>query len=372
MVETRHPTPDMSTSFNYSDEVIAIVPARSGSKSVPHKNIRMFAGKPLMAHSIQQALDSRAVSRVILSTDSEEYAEIGRQYGAQTPFLRPPEISGDTATDLQCFDHALRWLAANEGKVPRLIVHIRPTSPNRLPSDIARAVRLMDENPGWDSLRSVVPSPDTPFKMWYRGDDGVLRQVVECGIKEAHSSPRQYLPRTYLPNGNVDVIRSRVILEQGLVAGNTVGSMLMEGLHDIDTADQFDQAEKAFAWRLGVPRGKTFVVDIDGVLATIVPTNDYALARPMVDNIRRINRLYEAGNTIVLFTARGTVTGIDWGKVTRDQMQQWGLRYHRLAFGKPAADYYIDDKMMSLESLEMLDRAMDMAEPGEGSTAVAQ
>lgn len=344
-----------SPPFVYSEEILAIVPARSGSKSVPHKNIRMFAGSPLLTHSIRQALESGAVSRVLLSTDSEEYAEIGRRHGAIAPFLRPADISGDASTDFECFDHALRWLAANEGKVPRIIVHVRPTSPNRKPSDIARAVRLLETHPGWDSVRSVVPSPDTPFKMWYRDPSGELSTVVECDIREAHSSPRQYLPRTYLPNGNVDVIRSRTILEQGLVAGHRVGSMLMDDLHDIDTPAQFDEAEKAFVWSGGVPSGKTFVIDIDGVLATIVPTNDYALAGPIADNIRRVNRLHDAGNTIVLFTARGTVTGIDWAEITRRQLAEWGLRHHRLMFGKPAADYYVDDKMISLETLALLD-----------------
>jgi hypothetical protein len=109
-------------------------------------------------------------------------------------------------------------------------------------------------------------------------------------------------------------------------------------------------------WADGLPTGKTFVFDIDGVIASIVPTNDYALAGPLVDNIRRLNRLFEAGNTIILFTARGTMTGIDWSEVTQNQMIKWGVKYHRLQFGKPAADYYIDDKMIGLNTLAYLDR----------------
>jgi len=111
-------------------------------------------------------------------------------------------------------------------------------------------------------------------------------------------------------------------------------------------------------WAKGFPVGKTFVFDIDGVLATIVPTNDYALAGPMVENIKRLNRLYDAGNMIVLFTARGTVTGINWSDVTQKQMQAWGVKYHRLHFGKPAADYYIDDKMIGLDTLAQLDKVI--------------
>jgi hypothetical protein len=117
-------------------------------------------------------------------------------------------------------------------------------------------------------------------------------------------------------------------------------------------------AKISSTWASGLPSGKTFVFDIDGVIATIVPTNDYALAGPMVDNIKRLNRLYDAGNTIVLFTARGTVTGINWSDVTQKQMLTWGVKYHRLHFGKPAADYYIDDKMIGLDTLAQLDKVI--------------
>lgn len=340
----------------YSEEVIAIVPARSGSKSVPHKNIKLFAGKPLLAHSIKQALDTKIVSRVFLSTDSEDYANVGREHGALVPFLRPAEISGDASTDLECFTHALEWLIENEGRVPRLIIHLRPTCPNRTSDDIARAVQLLEIHPNWDSVRSVVSSPETPFKMWYRLESGELKSIINCDIKEAHSSPRQFLPQTYLPNGNVDVIRTRTILEMKSIAGNRVGSMLMNELHDIDTPEQFAAAEKCYMWQGGVPVGKTFVFDIDGVIATIVPTIDYSLAGPMTENIQRLNRLYDAGNTIILFTARGTMTGINWAEVTQKQMSDWGVKYHRLQFGKPAADYYIDDKMMGLDTLADLDK----------------
>ena len=341
---------------NYSDEVIAIVPARSGSRSVPHKNIRIFAGKPLLAHSVEQALASGAVSRVLLSTDSPEYAEIGRRHGAITPFLRPSEISGDTSTDLECFKHALHWLADNEKTVPGVIVHLRPTHPNRRPRDIARAVYLLREHPEWDSLRSVVAAPETPFKMWFRNKQGELEPVVRTDIPEAHSRPRQSLPSTFLQNANIDVIRARTVMEKNSIAGTRIGSFVMEEFHDIDTHEQFASAERNFVWSAGLPTGKTFVFDIDGVVATITPGNNYAIAGPLLDNIRRINRLHDAGNTIVLFTARGSATGIDWTETTRMQMAEWGVRHHRLVFGKPAADYYVDDKMMGLDALARLDQ----------------
>jgi len=100
--------------------------------------------------------------------------------------------------------------------------------------------------------------------------------------------------------------------------------------------------------------GRRFVFDIDGVIATVVADMDYASAGPMAGNIRIVNRLYDQGNHIILFTARGTMTGIDWSTTTADQMRRWGVKHHELRFGKPAGDYYIDDRMVSLDDLARL------------------
>lgn len=343
----------------YSGEILALIPARSGSKSIPHKNIQPFAGKPLLAHSIEQAKACPAITRVIVSTDSEAYAEVARRFGAEVPFLRPAEIAGDASTDLEVFQHALRWLEAREGKVPELCVHLRPTHPNRRVADITSAVELLRAHPEWDSVRSVVPAPEPPFKMWFRDATGRLAPVITTDIPEAHSRPRQTLPATFLQNASIDVIRSRTILEKNSIAGATIGSIVLEEFHDIDTPEQLAAAETRFAWRDGVPTGKIFCCDIDGVLATIVPSQDYTLAGPMVENIRRINRLHAAGNRIVLFTARGSMTGIDWTELTRRQMREWGVAHHELRLGKPAADFYIDDRMLSLAALASLDHAAD-------------
>lgn len=344
------------TVYQYTSATVALIPARSGSKSIPHKNIREFAGKPLIAHSIEQARACPAVQRVIVSTDSEEYARIARSFGAEVPFLRPAEISTDTATDLEVFQHALRWFADTEGVVPGALVHLRPTHPNRTPADIARAVELLAQHPEWDSVRSVVPAPEPPFKMWFLDASGELRPVVKTDIPEAHSRPRQTLPPAFLQNACVDVIRARTILELGSIAGRRIGAMCMEQFHDIDTVEQFAAAEAAFRWGGGLPTGRTFVVDIDGVLASITPGNNYELAQPLRENIARVNRLHAAGNRILLFTARGSMTGIDWRATTERQMREWGVQHHELRLGKPAADFYIDDRMLSLAELASLDR----------------
>src|SRR3972149_1828506 len=119
-------------------EVLAVVQARGGSKSIPGKNIRSLAGHPLIAYSIAAGLAAQSVTRLIVSTDSQEIAEIARQYGAEVPFLRPPELAQDDSPDLPLFQHALRWLEDHEDYRPDVVVQLRPTSP-------LRPVGLIDE-----------------------------------------------------------------------------------------------------------------------------------------------------------------------------------------------------------------------------------
>src|SRR5512140_3943973 len=112
-------------------DTLAIIPARGGSKGIPRKNIRDVAGYPLIAYSIAAGLQARTVTRVIVSTDDEEIAAVAREWGAETPFLRPAEFAQDKTTDLPVFEHALKWLEEVEGYHPDVIVQLRPTSPIR-------------------------------------------------------------------------------------------------------------------------------------------------------------------------------------------------------------------------------------------------
>lgn len=342
-------------------EALALIPARSGSKSIPHKNIRMICGKPLLAHSIGHAQDASSVTRTIVSTDSEAYAELAREFGAETPFLRPANISGDDATDLQVFEHALDWLKTNQNYQPDLCVHLRPTHPVRNPGDIDQMVEVLVKNPDLDSVRSVVAAPETPFKMWFRNPDGVLTPVVQTEISEAYNQPRQYLPQTYLQNASIDVVRSTIITQHQSMTGSKIFGYLMQNSYDIDTEDQFGRAGALLKAQTldsltDTPSHstKTFVVDIDGVIATLVPSLRYEEAGPNPEVIRVINFLYQQGHRIILFTARGALTGQDWAGLTRQQMDAWGVMHHELRFGKPAADYYLDDKLLSVSDLKAL------------------
>ena len=222
-------------------DILALIPARSGSKSIPDKNIRAFAGKPLMAHSIDHALASRCIGRVIVSTDSEAYARVAREFGAETPFLRPSDLAQDDSTDLVVFVHALEWLRDHERWQPEIVVHLRPTYPTRNPHDIDRVVEVLLADETLDSVRTVAPAPATPYKMWTRDADGLLTPVVDRG-DEAYNEPRQALPQVYLQNASIDAVRARVIIEQQSMTGRRIFGYVLEENLDIDTFADLDAA----------------------------------------------------------------------------------------------------------------------------------
>src|SRR5574337_355143 len=147
-------------------ETLALIPARSGSKGIPRKNIRDFAGYPLVAWSIAAGLQAKSVRRVIVSTDDEEIAAVSREYGAETPFLRPAELAQDKTSDLPVFEHALKWLEEIEGYKPDVVVQLRPTSPIRPRDCVDNAVQILLEHPRADCVRGVVPAGQNPHKMW--------------------------------------------------------------------------------------------------------------------------------------------------------------------------------------------------------------
>ena len=340
--------------MNAQPKVLALIPARSGSKSIKDKNIMSIGGKPMLAHSVDHARSSRLINRIVLSTDSEYYAEIGREHGAEIPFLRPQELASDDSTDLEVFLHALSFFKKSEGYIPEICVHLRPTCPIRDPKDIDKMIEILINNPEIDCVRSISDAPETPYKMWSLDTDGRMKPIIECEIPEAYNMPRQKLPKVYIQNASIDVIRTDTILNKGSMTGGTIHGYVMETFFDIDTYEQFEQSAKAIHYREAELTGKSFCFDIDGVIATLSPGNDYAKAQPIQDTIDLINYLYNKGNTIYLHTARGTLTGIDWRSVTEEQMRSWKVSYHNLVMGKPGADYYIDDRMIPLTELKEL------------------
>lgn len=327
--------------------ILAVIPARSGSKSVKDKNIRNINGKPMLAYSIDHALNSKYINRIVVSTDSEQYAEIAKKYGAEIPFLRPAEYATDTALDYDVFKHCLSFLKEKEAYEADIVVQLRPTYPIRHIEDIDRMIEMLIEDKEADSVRSIAPAKEIPYKMWHKNEKGELKPLL-TDIPECYNMPRQELPKVYYQNACIDVFRGNVVLEKHSMSGDKILGYEMEHNYDIDTEEEFQRAEEYIKITSG---GKRFVFDIDGVVAQFEPNLNYAEVGANERMVRIINHLYELGNEIVLFTARGYVTGIDWSDTTKEQLERWGVKYHQLLFGKPNADYYIDDKMLDMEQL---------------------
>jgi CMP-N,N'-diacetyllegionaminic acid synthase len=233
-------------------KVVAIVPARSGSKGVPDKNIRPLAGRPLIAFSIRAALRSPNIDRILVSTDSEEYARIAREFGAEVPFLRPVDISADMSTDLDFFRHALNWLQSHEGQVPELFVHLRPTTPLRDPQIVSKAVEVMKLSPASTALRSVHEMPESAYKTFEISGEWLKSVGSGSFALDAANNARQQFPKTYHANGYVDVVRSSMIMEHNKLHGDKVHAFVTPPVAEIDTLEDLDylqyQAERNPAW----------------------------------------------------------------------------------------------------------------------------
>ena len=228
-------------------KVIAIIPARGGSKSIPRKNIRTFAGKPLIAHTIELAMSSTLITRVLVSTDDQEIADISRQFGAEVPFLRPAEFAQDDTPDWPVFNHALRWLSENEHYECDIVVHLRATTPNRRVQTVDRAIDRFISSPEIDSMRSLRPAEYSPYKMVLIRADGYIEPVVippNCK-NELWNMPRQALPQAYQGDGYIDITRPRVILErQSMLGEKTLPFIIDEPVIDIDYEEDLRRAEQ--------------------------------------------------------------------------------------------------------------------------------
>jgi len=225
-------------------EVLAVIPARGGSKSIPRKNIRPFAGFPLLAWSIAAARGSLRTGRVVVSTDDPDIRAVAKAFGAEAPFLRPVALAADDTPDLPVFTHALTWLEREDGYRPELVVQIRPTSPLRPPGLIDEALAAFAEALAADSLRSVCAPGQSPYKMW-RERSGFLEPLLDDGGPEAYNRPRQLLPPTLWQTGLVDVVRREVVIGQGSMTGARIAPFRVDAGYaiDIDTPVQWAMAE---------------------------------------------------------------------------------------------------------------------------------
>lgn len=216
-------------------KILCIIPARSGSKGIKNKNIMDFNGKPLLVWSIEQAQKCKYNMKIVVSTDSNEYANISKKYGAEVPFLRPNNISADLSTDFEFIDHCIKWLKTNENYTCDIILQLRPTSPTRNIEDINKALQIFIKNRNkFDSLRSVIPFDKSPYKM-YTLNNNILTPLFNeiNNIQEPYNKPRQILPQCYLHNGYIDILNTS-ILNENTISGKNILPFIMEQNDNLD------------------------------------------------------------------------------------------------------------------------------------------
>lgn len=237
-------------------EILAVICARGGSTSVPRKNIRLLAGKPLIAWTIEEARKSRHLTRVIVSTDDEEIAAVATSCGAEVPFRRPAALAGDLATDVETLTHALDWLRDAEGYEPDIVLRLPPTSPLRTAAHIDEGIEVLLSDPDADACRPIAEAQKHPYKMWRIGADGTYLEPFLSesftGWKEPYNLPRQLFPKVYVHTGAMDIIRLRTLRELKSTSGARLRYFLMnaEDSINIDYPIEFELAELLMQKRL--------------------------------------------------------------------------------------------------------------------------
>jgi CMP-N,N'-diacetyllegionaminic acid synthase len=218
---------------------LALVPARAGSVRVPGKNVRLLAGHPLLAYTIAAARRSGMFSRAVVSTDSDETAQIAREYGAEVPWLRPPELAGPASRDIEWVRHALDFLGGPDAADAFAL--LRPTSPLRTEQSIRVAVRELQSDPDADSLRAVELCRQHPGKMWVLEGAGRMRPLLDQDESAPwHSTPYQSLPPVHVQNAALEVAWLRTVYTFGTIAGRTLRPFVLPGYEGLDVNDESD------------------------------------------------------------------------------------------------------------------------------------
>ncbi len=348
-------------------ETLALIPARGGSKGIPRKNIRPFAGYPLITWSIAAAKQAACVTRIIVSTDDEEIASVAREYGAETPFLRPAEFAQDNTTDLPVFEHALEWLETNEGYQPKIVIQLRPTSPIRPRDCVDRAVSILLEHEDADCVRGVVPAGQNPYKMWrFAGEDQPMKPLLKVdGIAEPYNAPRQILPPVYWQTGHIDAIRISTIKQKKSLSGDVIYPLVIDPRYTVDIDNLSDWAKyealAAGGLEMVLPgtRKRTMpnkidliICDFDGVITdnrVWVDQDGTEMVAAFRSDSMRIKEVQAAGIEVMILSsepnrvveARAKKMGVeaihgvaihDKGRVMREVLEQKNVRAENVVY----------------------------------------
>jgi CMP-N,N'-diacetyllegionaminic acid synthase len=221
-------------------QILALIPARQGSKRIANKNIKPLNGKPLIAYTIEAAKNSKHINRLIVSTDSEAIASVGRTYNAEVPFLRPDEISAADSTEMEFLDHALTWLKKNERYEPDIIVLLYPTSPFRKAASIDNAIELFLAHPEADSLRSIKKCSEHPYKMWGIEAEYLKPFVKNTGGKDMYTLSYHLLPEVYVQNASIYIMKTSTIKDKHSPTGDIIIPFVMDEMESIDINNPID------------------------------------------------------------------------------------------------------------------------------------
>jgi CMP-N-acetylneuraminic acid synthetase len=228
--------------------ILALIPARGGSKGIPMKNIKKFGEKELIYWSIKIAKESKYINRIIVSTDNEQIKEVALKYGAEVPFIRPLEISNDLSNDYEFIKHCMDYLKDNGENIPDIIVQLRPTYPTRKLEILDETIKIfIDEFNNYDSLRTVYKFEKSPFKMYMVNNKNLIPLFKNINnINEPYNQCRQLLPETYIHNGYIDIIKSKIIYDKHSITGDLIYPYIMskDEYNDIDTEEDWQLAEK--------------------------------------------------------------------------------------------------------------------------------
>ena len=219
---------------------VALIPARSGSKRLPDKNIRRLGQHPLLAYSISAAKQSGIFADIFVSTDSEKYAAIARHYGANVPFLRPAKMASDLSPDIEWISNLLERLHF-DGREYDCFSILRPTSPFRSGETIRRAWGAFLTEEGIDSLRAVEKATQHPGKMWRIEDKRMIPLLPQINAGQPmHSNPYASLPAVYVQNASLEIAWTRVVFEQGTIAGEVLMPFFTQGYEGFDLNYLYD------------------------------------------------------------------------------------------------------------------------------------
>ena len=223
-------------------EILALIPARGGSKGVPKKNIKLLDNFPLLSYSIAAAKLSQNITRVIVSTDSQEIADIAQKFGAEVPFLRPKHLANDISQDIDFVQHCLEYLETQEGYTPDYIVLLRPTTPLRETAHIDKAIEKFQNTKNATSLRSSHEAPESPFK-WFGLENEFYTSICEEVALEETNKPRQSFKSVYVPNGYVDILKPDYVKNSTEIYGKEILSYITPDGYEIDTLEEFEYIE---------------------------------------------------------------------------------------------------------------------------------